>query len=658
MTMNSPLYESLVSLKNSTFLARVSSKNLVRSLSKSKISANKLFADERRVTRIFEEKNRRRKKEELLEAGSVGRNLSGSIGSVASKGKGFLGRIMGAIGSLFLGWIIQNYPEISRRISEFKITIDGIIQRGKIFFGEVKQFFKDGKTFITTKIKEIKQNFDFEGLKAGAEVAINDLASKFEQMKDQFFDTYDWITKNLPNNVFEFLGIPVPNFLQPEPEFYGPGGDPSGSGRGQAQQRPEQSQQQPPQQQQQQQQPPSSSRNKDLWTLVAIAALEDSDPQGRADVAQSIYNRRRAGSKYGFRGGTIAGLILEGNGKQYQPVERAVTEFRGITDREGAIKAIMKADNLSRGVAEKEIDNTLRALTNPTLQKNARAWVEGRTDFYSPKLKAPQGAVPLRQRNPGDNQFGSFVGPGSKRYAREDDNRYIAAGAPTGITQRTPRSRLETFKGAEITGNTGTSVGNRPANSPVSIPNSPFDPRDTGGATITSAMGERWGRQHNGLDIAAAKGTPLFAYLPGKVTRNMYEKSYGNLIEWRDSVYNQLHVFAHMMKPSPLRVGQTFDSGEMLGRVGDTGRSTGPHLHWEIGPQGDELDPVDWVKTHLGKERAYMGPTMQQKTNNIAVVQQPQSQQMMPTGEGSSTTVVAMERDLLNRMMRLKLAYT
>jgi murein DD-endopeptidase MepM/ murein hydrolase activator NlpD len=126
---------------------------------------------------------------------------------------------------------------------------------------------------------------------------------------------------------------------------------------------------------------------------------------------------------------------------------------------------------------------------------------------------------------------------------------------------------------------------------------------DKQGISIISGFGKRFGRDHKGYDLPAAEGTPLHAYLPGVVVRNMPNVSgYGNLVEWKDDVYGQTHMFAHMMEPSELRSGTKFKAGTVLGKVGTTdggtGISEGPHLHWEIGPQGSEVDPGEWLKSH------------------------------------------------------------
>ena len=631
--MENILSQNILTLRRSSIFARKSSIGLRTIVKKKKISSEKLFQDEKRTTLIFQQRRRRQKKEELLEANSIKSLSSPTVASLAGKAKGFLGRIMGAIGSLFLGWIINNYPIIRTKVLEFKQKIETIVADVKQFFANAYEKVRVIRDFAETSFQTVRQNFNFENIKESLKNITSDLENKFTQLKDSFFDVYDDIVKDLPKTIFEYLGIPMPK----EPEYYGPGGNPDGSGEGQAQQRP----------QQPQQSPQTSAKNPDLWTLVAISALEDSDPQGRADVAQSIYNRKKAGAKFGYQGGSIKGLILHRDGGEYEPVGRAVKEFRLIEDRESAIRAVMKADNLSREVATREVDATLRALSDKTLQKNAAEWVQGRTDFYGASLKPPQSASDIRQRNANDNKFGNFVGPGSKSYARQNPS-------PAPVPSFGPAG----YSGAPITGDTGSAEGVRPPKTSVSISNSPFAKEDTGGARIISGMGKRFGRNHKGIDIAAEEGTGLYAYLPGKITQNKFDPGYGNLVEWRDSVYNQLHLFSHMFSRSPLKVGEEFDAGDLLGRVGSTGRSDGPHLHWEIGPAGSQIDPIDWINSKVG-EKGYMGPTMKSRSegDNVSIIMPQQSQPNIGGSGDSSPILIGSGEDTLNRIMNINLAY-
>lgn len=124
----------------------------------------------------------------------------------------------------------------------------------------------------------------------------------------------------------------------------------------------------------------------DYNTLLAIAAAEDSDPQGRADVAQSIYNRLYASKKFNMNFMTTGGRntikdIITGE-KQYEPTFENRSAWLKITDRKSAAAALAEAKKLDINVALKMLDETDAALRNPKLQRKAQEHVGGRHSFF------------------------------------------------------------------------------------------------------------------------------------------------------------------------------------------------------------------------------------------------------------------------------------
>ncbi|MBS6042866.1 MAG: peptidoglycan DD-metalloendopeptidase family protein [Clostridium baratii] len=116
----------------------------------------------------------------------------------------------------------------------------------------------------------------------------------------------------------------------------------------------------------------------------------------------------------------------------------------------------------------------------------------------------------------------------------------------------------------------------------------------TRGGTITSNFGERWGKNHNGLDIAGNIGDPVMAALDGKVKSTFYERNgYGNVVilEHEGGVETR---YAHMSKIG-VKTGDTVKKGDIVGEVGSTGRSTGPHLHFEVRVNGSPVDPQKYI---------------------------------------------------------------
>lgn len=115
-------------------------------------------------------------------------------------------------------------------------------------------------------------------------------------------------------------------------------------------------------------------------------------------------------------------------------------------------------------------------------------------------------------------------------------------------------------------------------------------------ASLTSRFGYRrhpilgYLRQHSGIDLAAPAGTPVFATSPGTISAAGWAGGYGLLVEVNHGPSVQTR-YGHL---SQIHVapGQSVRAGDLLGLVGSTGRSTGPHLHYEVRAHGQAIDPL------------------------------------------------------------------
>jgi len=110
---------------------------------------------------------------------------------------------------------------------------------------------------------------------------------------------------------------------------------------------------------------------------------------------------------------------------------------------------------------------------------------------------------------------------------------------------------------------------------------------------ITSTFGMRWGKPHEGLDIAAPQGKAIVAAAGGEVVFAGRRGSYGNavILEHRGKV-RTLYAHASQLLVS---AGDRVVRGQPIARVGNTGRSTGPHLHFEIIRKGVAVDPMEFL---------------------------------------------------------------
>jgi len=122
-------------------------------------------------------------------------------------------------------------------------------------------------------------------------------------------------------------------------------------------------------------------------------------------------------------------------------------------------------------------------------------------------------------------------------------------------------------------------------------------------ATLTSDFGMRTHpilgsrRNHKGVDLAQPNGTPVYATADGMVSRAEPFSSYGNYIQIEHGGELQTR-YAHLSGYA-VAAGQQVTKGQLIGFVGSTGRSTGPHLHYETRIEGDAVDPQKFLRAGI-----------------------------------------------------------
>ncbi|WP_210115062.1 M23 family metallopeptidase [Roseovarius aestuariivivens] len=110
----------------------------------------------------------------------------------------------------------------------------------------------------------------------------------------------------------------------------------------------------------------------------------------------------------------------------------------------------------------------------------------------------------------------------------------------------------------------------------------------------TSGFGMRWGRMHSGTDFAAPHGTPIYSTADGVVTHAGWQSGYGRLVKIQHEFGIETR-YAHMSKIR-VKKGQRVSRGQQIGDMGNTGRSTGTHLHYEVRVGGKAVNPMIYIK--------------------------------------------------------------
>jgi len=111
---------------------------------------------------------------------------------------------------------------------------------------------------------------------------------------------------------------------------------------------------------------------------------------------------------------------------------------------------------------------------------------------------------------------------------------------------------------------------------------------------FTSGFGRRWGRMHAGTDFAAPHGTPIYATADGVITHAGWLSGYGLLVKIQHEFGIETR-YAHQSKLR-VKVGQRVSRGQRIGDMGNTGRSTGTHLHYEVRVGGKAVNPMIYIK--------------------------------------------------------------
>ncbi|MFP4044028.1 MAG: DUF5930 domain-containing protein [Rhodosalinus sp.] len=128
----------------------------------------------------------------------------------------------------------------------------------------------------------------------------------------------------------------------------------------------------------------------------------------------------------------------------------------------------------------------------------------------------------------------------------------------------------------------------------IAAEKAPFALPVKGNYRFTSGFGMRWGRMHKGADFAAAHGSPIYSTADGVVTHAGWLSGYGRLVKIQHEFGIETR-YAHM---SRIRVkeGQRVSRGDRIGDMGNSGRSTGTHLHYEVRVGGKAVNPMIYIK--------------------------------------------------------------
>lgn len=323
-----------------------------------------LFENSKIINIRREEASKRQELEDQIESSKVSTSPSKGLGFISRSEKGPLERLLGFLGFITAGWIVENLPTWIFMGKEFISRIETFGRSMYEMVGNMKSIITSFGSILSNSFNAIVTlNFN-EFSEGSVAKSFDELNLAVQGLGDDISKTFELFTTPLNKSVE--TGEEAPGLGEERPDTMFPSTLPQGT-------------------------------NQDLYTLATITSLESGSQQGRADVAQSVYNRMK-------QRGQSATEVVTAKG-QYEPFFVAPEQAKNIKTYEDAVNYLVKYKGYTKKTAENMIRSSVSAISNPQMQSEALKFVGSRTSFRGSPQNYKRLPNVVFRGSSSDNQF-------------------------------------------------------------------------------------------------------------------------------------------------------------------------------------------------------------------------------------------------------------
>lgn len=566
-----------------------SSKNINKTLLNQSRNRRNQLSSVKSIYNLRRENVRRKEQKSLLEASSIGGAIKRQSSIIAESSKGFLQRVLEFAGTLLTGWLLYNLPTIMAMGREFMARASAMTRIMKNFVGNTINIFSGFAKVLGATFNNIAR-LDFFDSNGKVRMAMDELYGSVQQLDDDLDQAIKLLTTSLGVGLESGQDAPPTGTDYTTP----PGEQPSTSGGGT---------------------PGSGGKLKPIhYQALNIIA----GPESGGDY--NAMNNGKAGDRPGgskkWIGKNLTDMTI-GEVMEYQNNKKLVWAAGKYQFIPSQLPVSMKYVGLKPSDKFDKNNQDLMA-AGLMMDRGLQPWTVGGSKYTDKERQIVEQArkTPLGQSSPQTPQ----------------------------TPQQTPQSPAQApqlnqgakfSKGQDITKLIGG------VKSPSIV--------------VTSLKGQRNGKYHSGIDIATDSGTYISLRVDSEVVGYLFEPGgYGHVIDMWIPQYKVQLRFAHLVeRPKYTSKGTKIPANMSFARVGSSGGSTGPHIHFDADSRYDSrgngnLDPSPYVSLLSLTRNPSSGATQPTTAAQQANTSTPSKQQQLPSAnlqtQQPSTPYITPER--------------